>query len=201
MCVRLSVSVYVIVYCRSGDADDDLLADEFFKQNRMILSRTLRTPICIDPQFKAIACIKAAHQRQNNVKFLRFDATDSVGELLKAITLGEIVVLDDVHASDIDPTLMDLLEIKLLSWFSIHFSPLSHVLFIRRPFYHLKILLLFLLTLTKFILHLFFSLSFSLSILVFGFCFYLPHRKGQQTVCKSRLNRNRIQRWISHVFG
>lgn len=88
----------------------------------MILSKTLRTPICIDPQFKAIACIKAAHQHQNNVKFLRFDTTnDAVGELLKAITLGEIVVLEDVHAH-IDPILMDLLEIKLLSWFSIHFS-------------------------------------------------------------------------------
>lgn len=88
----------------------------------MILSKTLRTPICIDPQFKAIACIKAAHQHQNNVKLLRFDATnDAVGELLKAITLGEIVVLEDVHAH-IDPILMDLLEIKLLSWFTIHFS-------------------------------------------------------------------------------
>lgn len=88
----------------------------------MILSKTLRTPICIDPQFKAIACIKATHQHQNNVKLLRFDTTnDAVGELLKAITLGEIVVLEDVHAH-IDPILMDLLEIKLLSWFSIHFS-------------------------------------------------------------------------------
>lgn len=105
-------------------ADDDLLADEFFKQNRMILSKTLRTPICIDPQFKAIECIKAAHQRQNNVKFLRFDADDSIGELLKAIALGEIVVFEDVHAH-IDPTLMDLLEIKLRGF---HHFPHSHSL-------------------------------------------------------------------------
>lgn len=90
----------------------------------MILSKTLRTPICIDPQFKAIACIKAAHQCQNNVKFLRFDADDTIDELLKAIALGEIVVIEDVHAH-IDPTLMDLLEIKLLSWFS-SFLPFQH---------------------------------------------------------------------------
>lgn len=90
----------------------------------MILSKTLRTPICIDPQFKAIECIKAAHQCQNNVKFLRFDADDTIDELLKAIALGEIVVIEDVHAH-IDPTLMDLLEIKLLSWFS-SFLPFQH---------------------------------------------------------------------------
>lgn len=128
---RASVSVIVYFYlnCRSfdgggGAAGADLLADEFFKQNRMILSKTLRTPICIDPQFKAIECIKAAHQRQNNVKFLRFDADDTIGELLKAIALGEVVVFEDVHAH-IDPTLMDLLEIKLLlSWFP-SFSPFS----------------------------------------------------------------------------
>lgn len=109
----------------------------------MILSKTLRTPICIDPQFKAIACIKAAHQHQNNVKFLRFDTTnDTIGELLKAITLGEIVVLEDVHAH-IDPILMDLLEIKLLSWFSIHFShhttlpQLLHVVYLPLPLHPL----------------------------------------------------------------
>lgn len=118
--------VCFLVYCRSFDADDDLCADEFFKQNRLILSKTLRTPICIDPQFKAIACIKAAHQ--NPVKLLRFDTTtDTIGELLKAVTLGEIVVLDDVDAAHIDPILMDLLEIKLLSWFPIHSFFLQHL--------------------------------------------------------------------------
>lgn len=119
--------MYFYFNCRSVGVADDLLADEFSQQNRMILSKTLRTPICIDPQFKAIECIKAAHQCQNNVKFLQFDADNTIGELLKAIALGEIVVFEDVRAH-IDPTLMDLLEIKLLSWFP-SFSSIASFLF------------------------------------------------------------------------
>lgn len=203
----MRVCVCLIVYCRSLDADNDLLADEFFKQNRMILSKTLRTPICIDPQFKAIECIKAAHQHQNNVKFLRLDTTnDAVGELIKAITLGEIVVLEDVHAH-IDPILMDLLEIKLLSWFTIHFS---HRLPNLCMFYSATVFLFFL-----FLLLLFFHFAKNhcacACILIYVFLllvFFFFHsicsarclpsyvgpftRNWQQTVCKSWLNRNRI---------
>lgn len=178
--------------CRSLDAgdgaaaaaaDDDLLADEFFKQNRMILSKTLRTPICIDPQFKAIECIKAAHQCQNNVKFLRFDADDTIGELLKAIALGEIVVFDDVHAH-IDPTLMDILEIKLRGF---HHFPHSHsialCLFACVSF----------LCVCRFFHSLFCRFCILFSFLNFSFFFFFfADRKRQPKICESRLNRNRI---------
>lgn len=136
----------------------------------MILSKTLRTPICIDPQFKAIEWIKVAHQRQNNVKFLRFDADDTIGELLKAIALGEIVVFEDVHAH-IDPTLMDLLEIKLLGWFPsfslYHFQRFT-TLYFRISFFSLSFF--------SFCLHCFYFIvkmcCYSNKFCIFHLCFF-----------------------------
>lgn len=158
------VFVTFILKCRSFNNADDLNADEFFKQNRMILSKAVRTSICIDPQFKAIECIKTAHQRQNNVKFLRFDGDDSISELLKAIALGEIIVFEDVH-THIDPILMDLLEIKLLSWFTISFYLLFFSLLLshtkRNGYLQLRLLVKYQFANDKWDLHRIFSTKYA----------------------------------------
>lgn len=94
---------------------DDLLADEFFNQNQMILSKALRTPICIDPQFSAMAYIRATHEHhQNNFKILRFDMDNAMAQLKNAIAAGETVLFENVN-DYIDPSLSDLLEKKLIS--------------------------------------------------------------------------------------
>lgn len=93
---------------------DNLLADKLFKQNQMILSKALRIPICIDPQFSAMAYIRATHKHQHNFKILRFDMDNAMAQLKNAISTGETVVFENVNEY-IDPSLSDLLEKKLTS--------------------------------------------------------------------------------------
>lgn len=80
----------------------------------MILSKALRTPICIDPQSKAIAYIRETNPCQNNIKYLKLGTDNVIVELKKAITLGEIVVIEDLNEY-IDSNLSDLLEKRLIS--------------------------------------------------------------------------------------
>lgn len=101
----------------------DLYADEFAQQSLLILAKTRQTPICIDPHSIAFDFIKMTHGCQNNIELLRFNMTDIILKLEKAIAFGKTVIFDDIDEY-IDPIFMDLLEKKLISWFLPHLSPL-----------------------------------------------------------------------------
>lgn len=92
--------------------DDNIHYDEFFKQNRFILSESLKSPLCIDPQINAMTIIRAIYP--NNIVTLQSNDNDIMSKIEQTILDGRTVVVEDLN-EHINPHLLYLLEKNLNS--------------------------------------------------------------------------------------
>lgn len=81
--------------------------DEYSIQNGILMTRSIRFPLCIDPHSQGLNWIKN-HEKNNSLKILSFTDIDYLVHFKEAIEYGKSVIFIDFENMNID--LKDLLN-------------------------------------------------------------------------------------------
>lgn len=84
-----------------------LPCDEYSIQNGILMTRSIRFPLCIDPHNQGFNWIKN-HEKNNSLKILSFADMDYLVYFKEAVEYGRAVIFIDFENMDID--LKDLLN-------------------------------------------------------------------------------------------